>query len=191
MQRERDVADGAAPRQPAGAAVDRRRDAAAVEQQDRLAAVLDDPPELGEQRGRQRVAGLAAKVDEPNRRHRRADPHRERDPLELRPALGARGRAAVDRDGALERGALRGHGARVVARIGLLLEGGVVLLVDDDSPRPRIGANTAERAPTTIARLAARDPVALVAPLGVAERRVQDRDACRRSAAGSGRPSAG
>ena len=40
--------------------------AAAVEQQDRLAAVLGDPAELREQRRRERIAGLAAQVDDPH-----------------------------------------------------------------------------------------------------------------------------
>ena len=54
-----------------------------------------------------------------------------------RPALGARRRRAVDRDRTLERGALRGDGAGVVARVGLLLVRRVVLLVDADEPEPR------------------------------------------------------
>ena len=44
-------------------------------------------------------------------------------------------------------------------------------------PSPRTGANTAERAPTTIRACAARDPLALVTPLGLGQPRVEDRDA--------------
>ena len=46
VQDERDVAVGAAQRLAAGPAVERRRDAAPVEQQDRLAAVLGELAEL-------------------------------------------------------------------------------------------------------------------------------------------------
>ena len=44
-------------------------------------------------------------------------------------------------------------------------------------PRRGTGAKTAERAPTTTRRLAARDALALVAPLGVGQPRVEDGDA--------------
>ena len=64
VQDERDVAVRAADRRAAGAAVERRRDAAPVEQQDRLATALGDRPQLGQQRRRQRVAGLATQVDD-------------------------------------------------------------------------------------------------------------------------------
>jgi hypothetical protein len=48
MQRERDVAVRAAARDAAGPAVESGRNAAAVEQEDRLAAVFREPAELGE-----------------------------------------------------------------------------------------------------------------------------------------------
>ncbi len=73
VQRQGDVALAAAAREPAGAAVERRRDAAPVEQQDRLAAVLGDPAELGQERRGERIALLAPKVDDAHPRHRRAD----------------------------------------------------------------------------------------------------------------------
>ena len=47
---------GQRQRRPARAAVERGRDAAAVEEQDRLAAALGDPAELREQRRRERIA---------------------------------------------------------------------------------------------------------------------------------------
>jgi hypothetical protein len=52
MQRERDVAVRTAAGDAAGATVERGRDAAAVEEEDRLPASLREPAELGEQRGR-------------------------------------------------------------------------------------------------------------------------------------------
>ena len=91
-------------------------------------------PELGEERRRERVARLAPEIDDPHRRERAREPAAELEPLQPLPALRPRRRAAVDGDRALERGALRGDGARVVARVGLLLVGGVVLLVDADQP---------------------------------------------------------
>ena len=64
MQRERDVAVRAAACRAAGPAVERGRDAAPVEQDDRLAAVLCEPAELGEERRRERIAGLVPEVDD-------------------------------------------------------------------------------------------------------------------------------
>src|SRR5437763_875659 len=64
VQDERDVAVLTAQRRAARAAVQRRRDAAAVQEQDRLATALRDRTELGEQRRRERVAGLAPQVDD-------------------------------------------------------------------------------------------------------------------------------
>jgi ribosomal protein L7/L12 len=49
-------------------------EAAAVEEKDRLAPVLGELAELGEQRRRQRIAGLPPQVDDPHRRHRGAEP---------------------------------------------------------------------------------------------------------------------
>ena len=46
--------------------------------------------------------------------------------------------------------ALGRDAAGVVARVALVLVGGVVLLVDDHQPEPRDGAKTAERGPTAI-----------------------------------------
>ena len=136
MQGERDVTVGAPPRDAAGAAVNGGRDAAAVEHQDRPAAVLYQHAECLEQRCREGVAGLAPQVDEPDARHRRADASRERRAPQARPALRPRRRRAVHRDRPLEGGALGRDRARVVARVRLLLVGGVVLLVDDDQADP-------------------------------------------------------
>ena len=177
VQRERDVAVQATARDAAGAAVDRRRHTASVEEQDRPPAAVHDPAERAEERRRERIARLAAQVDEPHGRHRRPDPRRQRQAPEPCPALGPGRRGAVHRDRALERRPLGGDRARVVAGVGLLLVRGVVLLVDDDQPdaahRREHGRPRADDDP----RLAPRDPVALVAPLRRAERRVHDRDA--------------
>ena len=176
VQDERDVAVPAAAGRAAGAAVDRRRDAAAVQQQDRLAAVAGDRVEPGDERRRQRVARLAAQVDDLDGRQRGGDPAAELEPLQRRPALGAGRRRAVDRDGMLERSPLRGDGSCVVARVGLLLVGGVVLLVDADHAEARDGREDRGARADDDAGVAEGDPLALVAPLGLAERRVQDGD---------------
>ena len=115
----------------------------------------------------------------------------ELDPLEPRPALRPRRRAAEERDGALERGPLGRDGARVVARVGLLLVRGVVLLVDADQAevarpaRRRPSARRRRRAPRRrgCAR-ARRGGPRRSAPSAAARPR-------RRSARGSGRRSAG
>ena len=52
-----------------------------------------------------------------------------------------------------------------------------MLLVDDDEPEPGDGREDRRARADDDARLPARDPLALVAPLGVRERRVQHRDA--------------
>ena len=161
----------------------RGRHAAPVEEQDRATPVLDQPAEGLEERRRQRIAGLATEIDEPHARHRRADPRAERAPREASPALGPRGRRAVDRDCALERRALRGHGARVVPRVGLLLVRGVVLLVDDDQTHASHRCEHGRAGADDDARLPSRDPVPLVASLGVAERRMDDRDEVAEAAA--------
>ena len=175
VQHERDVAVRAAEGRPAGAAVERRRDPAPVEQQDRLAAALGDPAELGEQRRRERVAGLAPQVDDAHRRQLRPEPLAQLEPLQPLPALGPRRRAAVERNRTLERGALRRHRPGVVARVGLLLVRRVVLLVDADQADAVHRREDRRASADDDPRLAARDPLALVAALGVGQPRVQDR----------------
>ena len=74
----------------ARAAVDGARDAAPVEEEDRAAAALLDRRELGEERRRERVPGLAPQIDELDRRHGR--PIRAGSPSRSRRAqLSARG----------------------------------------------------------------------------------------------------
>ena len=176
MQRQRDVAEPAPARDAARAAVDRRRQAAAVEEQDRLAALLRDPAELLEQRRRERVAGLATQVDDPDARHRRAEPLAELEPLQPLPALRPRRRAAVDGDRALERGALGRDRARVVARVGLLLVGRVVLLVDADQAEVRHRREDRGARADDDRRLAGDDPLPLVAALRLGQAGVEHRD---------------
>ncbi len=94
--------------------------------------------------------------------------------LEGLPALRAGRRAAVDRDRSLERGPLGRDRPRVVARVGLLLVGRVVLLVDADQAEP--GQRREDRGARADhdRRLAGSDPLALVTALCVGQRRVQD-----------------
>jgi hypothetical protein len=174
MERQRDVAAPAPLRRSARPAVDRARDAAPVEEQDRPPAPLRDAGQLGEERGRQRVARLPAQIDELDRRQRGADARRQLESLQPFPALGARCRAPVDGDRALERSALRGDRARVIAWIRLLFERRVVLLVHDDEPQPLDGSE--DRGPGTNDHSCRPrgDALALVAPLGAAEPRVED-----------------
>jgi len=161
VQYERDVAVDAAQGQPAGTAVQRGRNAAAIEQQDRLAAVFLDRPELSEQRSRERVAGFAAKIDDANWGQRAREPPAEIEALELPPALGTRGRAAEDGDGVLERCTLRRDGARVVTGIRLLLVRRVVLLVHADDTEPRHRSEHRGARADDDRRVAARDRAAV------------------------------
>ena len=72
--------------------------------------------ELGEQRRGERVAALAPQVDDAHRRQLAAQAAAELEPLERRPALRPRRRAAEDGDRALERRALGRDRPGVVAR---------------------------------------------------------------------------
>ena len=157
--------------------MDRARQPPPIEEKDRSPATLLDRRELGEQRRRQGIPGLAAEIDELHGRHGSADARRKREPLETSPALGARRRTAVDGDGTLERRPLGRDRASVVARVRLLLERRVVLLVHDDEPEAVNGREDRGAGADDDGRGPRRDALPLVAPLGVAESRVQDRDA--------------
>ena len=128
-----------------------------------------------QERRRERVARLASQIDHPHRRQVGADPPAELELLERRPALRARRRRSEHGDGALERRALRRDRPCVVARVGVLLVRRVVLLVDDDQAEAADRGEDRGAGADDDARLAARDPLALVAALGVGERRVEDR----------------
>ena len=176
VQDERDVAAQTAPRLPARAAVERRNEAAAVQEQDRLAAVLLDLRQLGEQRRRERIAGLAAHVHDGHRRKRRAQPAPELETLEPRPALRPRRRRAVQRHGALERGPLGRHRAGVVARVGFLLVGRIVLLVHADKSEPRQRREHGRARADDDRRRSLGDALPLVPPLRLRQARMQHRD---------------
>ena len=177
VEDERNVAVDAAQGHAARTAVERGRDTAAVEQQDRFAAVFLDRSERGEQRRGERVARFAAQVDDEHRWQWTGEPPTEIEPLELPPALGARSRAAEDGDCVFERGTLRRHCSRVVTRIRLLLVGRVVFLVHTDDAEPRHGCEDRGARADDDRRVAARDARALVASLRFRQRRVEHRDA--------------
>ena len=87
VQGESDVAVRTAPGDAAGPAVERRRDAAPVEEEDRLAASLGELAELGQERCGERIARLAPQIDDAYGRHRRGDAPAELEPFERLPRL--------------------------------------------------------------------------------------------------------
>ena len=151
-------------------------ESASVQQQDRLAALLGDVAELGEQGRRERVTALAPQVDDPHRRQLPAEPAAELEPLERGPALGPRRRASEDGDGPLERRPLGRDRSRVVAGVGLLLVGRVVLLVDADQPEAAHRCEDRGARADDDAGFPGGDPLALVAALGLRQPRVEQRD---------------
>jgi hypothetical protein len=164
---ERDVAVGALPGATAGAAAEERREAAPVDENDRLSP-------FGRQ-GAERLAGARmqdagatrapAQVEDLDRRQAPAiDALGQLDPLELGPALRPRRRRAEDERGAGRLRAPAGDLARVVARVALLLVGRVVLLVDDDQAEPVDRREHGRARPDADPRLARAEPVPLVAP---------------------------
>ncbi len=177
VERQRDVAVRAAEGEPAGPAVQRGCDSTTVEEEDGLAPAVGELAERGQERGRQRVARLAPEIDDLHGRQGPREPSAQLQALQPLPALRARRRAPVDGDGALERGALGGDGARVVARVGLLLVGGVVLLVHADEPERGNRCEHGGAGADDDRGVAGGDPLTLVAALGVRERGVQDGDA--------------
>ena len=151
VQDERDVAVRAAARDAARAAVDRRREAAPVEQEDRLPAALRDLPELGEQRRRERVAALAAQVDDAHRRQlagrggRRARAARA---PPSSPAAASRCRRPRPRPPAPPASPRR-CARRSAGRTPACTTASCSSSTTDRARGPRTGAKTAERAPTT------------------------------------------
>ena len=163
----------ALPDLPAGAAGEEVRPAAAVEQHDRLARARERAARLGVQR----VAGAAHVEHAHGRQRARVDAVRAACRCGERvPGLRARRGGADEQPGAGAARALGGDGAGVVARVALVLVGGVVLLVDDDQPevgdRREDRRARADRDP----RLAGAQPPPLVVALALAERGVQQRD---------------
>src|SRR5262249_12648915 len=148
----------------AGPAVDRRRDTAPVQQQDRPPTSVRDRAELGQEWRGERVAPLSAEVDEPHVWQRGADANGPLQVLQSRPPPGTGRRAAVRRNRPRERRSLRSDGARVVAGVGVLLVRGVVLLVEDDQTdvahrREQRGPRADDDASGT-----GGDPIALITP---------------------------
>ena len=91
-------------------------------------------------------------------------------------ALRARGRAAGDQQRAAACGALGGDLAGVVARVPLVLVGGVVLLVDHDQAEVGDGREHRRARPDADPRLALAQPPPLLVALGRGHPRVQHGD---------------
>ncbi len=176
MERERDVAVETAPGRAAGAAVERGRDAASVEEQDRLPAPLRQPAELGEERPRERIRRLAPQVDDADRRHRGAEPSAELEVFERLPRLRPRRCGAEDGDRSVESGPLGGDRARVVARVGVLLVRGVLLLVHADHAECGERCEDGGAGADDDGRVAREDSLAFVAALGLGETGVEQRN---------------
>ena len=172
VQDERDVAVRAHPRVPARAAVDEVRPAAAVEQHDRLRRVDERVARVGVQRARR-----LAHVDDLHRRQRLAvDARGQAHAAQRVDGLRARGRAAGEQQRAGLPRAPRGDVARVVARVALVLVGGVVLLVEDDEAEPLDRREDGRARADADARRAAAQARPLVVALAGGELGVQDRD---------------
>ena len=156
VQRERDVAVGAAERHAARAAVQRRRLAAAVQQQDRAPALVGDRAQGRVQRPRERIAAVAAQVDDVDRRQPAADALGQLDAAPAARQASGRGVAVASSTArAVPASPQHGDGAGVVARVGVLLVGRLVLLVDHDQAevgdrreeRPSAGRSTIVASP--------------------------------------------
>ena len=170
---ERDVALGAPPPSAAGSTAHERRPATAVQHHDRLPADIAD---LAECLDGPRVEGTAIPRGRPHVEHVHRGQRdavgalRQLEPGQAVPALRTRRRAAADEDGPGRLRATGRHLPRVVARIPLLLVGGVVLLVHHDQPgianrreHGRPGADAHPRlarvqAMPLVAALAGREP---------------------------------
>ena len=98
------------------------------------------------------------------------------EPRQRVPGLRPRRGGADQQRGARPPRALGGHAARVVARVALVLVGGVVLLVDHHEPEPLDGREHRRARPDRDPRLAGAQPPPLVVALALAERGVQQRD---------------
>ena len=128
-----------------------------------------------------------AHVEDVDPRHRAAvDALGQLEALEVEPALGARSRGAADEHRARVVGAAAGDLARVVARVGLLLVAGVVLLVDDDEPEVAHGGEDRRARPDADQRVAAAQPPPLVVALPRPEPRVKQRDGVAEALAKAG-----
>ena len=189
VQDQRDVAVRALPRLPARAAGEEVRPPAPVEQHDRLArwrraraasrgAASACAPRMSSTRtgGRSRAAGRRASGS--RRRFMRVDGLRAR-----RGGAGQQPRAGLV-------GAEGGDVAGVVARVALLLVGGVVLLVDDDQPEALDRGEDRRARADGDPRLARAQAPPLVVALALATARSAAARRCRRSGPRSARRSA-
>ncbi len=187
VEYQRDVALGTAPGVPAGPAGHEPRPAPPVQEHDRLGAHLANLDQrlgdarmdrrLGVTAGPRSATGVEAGVEHLDRRQLGAvDAMGQLKPAELQPALGPRGRGAGDQGGAgFLRPASRDR-ARVVARIGLLLVGGVVLLVDHDEAQVSNRREDRGARPDADQRLAGLQAVPFVAAFAGGQPRVKQRD---------------
>ena len=105
-----------------------------------------------------------------------ADPLRQPHPAQAVRGLRARRGRAGQQAGAGPAGALGRDVAGVVARVALVLVGGVVLLVDHDQAEPRHRREDGRARADDDPRLAGAQPPPLVVALAVRERGVQQRD---------------
>ena len=132
MEDQRDVAVRALPRPPARPARQEVRPPPAVEQHDRLVARPGAPPRApGGRAGAARPGRRACPAPRPGAADGRRTRASRRRRAQRAHALRTRRRRAAQQDGAGALGAALGHPPRVVARVALMLVGGVVLLVDD------------------------------------------------------------
>ena len=131
-------------------------------------------PSSAEERRREWVPGLATQVHDLDGRKRARKALPQLKPLEALPALGPGSRRAVEDDRVLERTSFRGDRARVVARVGLLLVGRVLFLVDHDQSEALDRGEDRRPCSDDHARVPGCDPLALVTPLRLGQGRVQD-----------------
>ena len=175
VQHERDVALRTAPDPTAGAAGEEVRPAAAVEQDDRLAARAAHLGECLRGLGVQAV-DLLAHVEHPDSRQRppvdALGQAQARQPVH---ALRTWGRAAHQQQRALLACAPGGDIASVVAGVAFVLVGGVVLLVYHDQAEPLDRREHGRARSHADARLAGAQPAPLFAPLRGRQARMQHR----------------
>jgi hypothetical protein len=150
-----------------------RRDAAPVQEKDRLPAPVCKLAELGEKRGGQGVSRLSSQVDDPHRRQRVRQAAAELESFEACPALRPRRRAAEDGDGALEGGSLGGYRAGVITRVGLVLVRRILLLVDADETEVGDRREDGRAGADHHARVAGGDAFAFISTLGVRQARME------------------
>ncbi len=181
---QRQVAELAALHEAARRAMDVRREAAAVEQQHHLAAILERLTHRVVQRVAHRAEtplgrSLVAQINDDDIGQRAVEDALRQFEQRVLAALGVvealqrrRGRAEDDRD-VFQSGAHHGHVAGVVARRRFLLERALMLLVDDDQAELARGGEDAAAGADDDVDVAGRDAPPMAAALRVAEVAVQ------------------